>query len=517
MKLYELVQKLNEYKSTPSSLKMMASRINALAGMELEMFVPGDENYDDQEPDFDQDERVYGIDDAYAFFDDGNYNGRREVQQLRSIMQEEYAEWLLEHASDQYDEEDEEKLVREYILDNVITLDDLKEQWMEEERTSEDQEFDDAEVLEGAHELLNAMVEEALDSDPESYRENTRDEWMNDWLENADEEQTWLRSQNITHMSDIINQWDEVIWPHYVSESEANLDFIEQEITRLLGRDGYSVTTDSSLGGEGPEPGMAGIEIISPPLPVTELLSDFQKLVQWSRNNGGQTNDATGLHMNVSVPNYDRDNLDYLKLAILIGDEYVLEKFGRLNNTRYTASAIRRIRNTIRSDDGIANVEEVFRRMKAGMDQLATKLIHTGHTSKFVSINTKQGWVEFRAPGGDWLDMDIDELDATMYRYVVALDAAMDPNKFRKEYLKKLYKLFAGAKDSQDVLTYFAQYTAGTLTKEDLKHMINSIRQQRGNKPNRDIEDAQSQADIDHDAVQRALNPAFRIGRAQDA
>jgi hypothetical protein len=479
MRAYEL---LTEYRSTPTALKMMASRISALAGMELEMYISTEEGDGEFEIDLEQDESVYSMDEIYDFFYDGDHNSRQSVQRVVNEMNSDYQEWLVEQSSEKWDREDHADVVRDYILNNIMTMDDFREQWMENERTSEDQKFDDDDISDGAEKLLNDMVEEALDSDLEGHLENARDEWIQDWLENADEETEWLREQGILTMSDVPDHYSDLSWPHYTNTGEANLYDIEQEIRSIV-KNTYEVTTDSSLDGYEPEADMAGIEIISPPLQVDQLFSDFRKIIRWAQSRGAITTSSTGLHMNVSVANYSREQLDYLKLAILIGDEYILEKFGRLGNS-YTRSAIEIIKLRMADDDLVdpKDIEALLSRMKTGMDQLATKVIHSGYTDKYTSINTKHGWVEFRAPGNDWLDMNVDELEATMHRYIVALDAAMDPNKFRREYLKKLYKLFKTTDNATDPLHYFSRYVAGELTKEDLKIMVNSIRSKHGKK-----------------------------------
>jgi hypothetical protein len=49
------------------------------------------------------------------------------------------------------------------------------------------------------------------------------------------------------------------------------------------------------------------------------------------------------------------------------------------------------------------------------MKDLATKAIHSGQTDKMVtSINTKEGYIEFRSPGGDWLDENFDKIENTL-------------------------------------------------------------------------------------------------------
>jgi hypothetical protein len=106
------------------------------------------------------------------------------------------------------------------------------------------------------------------------------------------------------------------------------------------------------------------------------------------------------------------------------------------------------VKDNIRSNPGPAAA--LLTKMKANMDSLATKAIHSGTTAKYTSINTKDGYVEFRSPGGDWLGDNFDLIEPTLLRFVVALDAAIDPEKYRQEYQKKLYKLLTTKSESAD-------------------------------------------------------------------
>jgi hypothetical protein len=107
MKFTEVFEpELNEINMSPGSLEKLSGNINAIAGMEFEMIVPGASQGDEDEypePDYDSDESVGGIQDAYDFFYDGDYNGRRDVQRLRDSMQSDYQEWLSEHADDRWE------------------------------------------------------------------------------------------------------------------------------------------------------------------------------------------------------------------------------------------------------------------------------------------------------------------------------------------------------------------------------------------------------------------------------
>jgi hypothetical protein len=158
-----------------------------------------------------------------------------------------------------------------------------------------------------------------------------------------------------------------------------------------------------------------------------------------------------------------------------MGDEYVLELFGRSGNN-YAKSAISKIKTMLKRNPDIA--PQVMDKMREHMEDIATKAIHSGTTEKYTSINTKTGYIEFRSPGGDWLDSNFSKIEDTLMRFTVALSAAIDPEAYRQEYLKKLYKLLEDSqeKGGPDVLQLFANYSAGELDKAAL---IRQVRQKQ--------------------------------------
>jgi len=479
-------QDLFEINMSPTNLKKLAAQTGALAGMEFEMIVPGVEGGDDngdQEPDYDYDERVTSIEDAAQFFNDGDYNGPREIRRLREQMSDSYQEWLSEAWMENFES-----------YKNSIVFRYGKENWSE---------ADIAEILgldEAAAEALEnrgASPEDYMDA-AEKVIEDGLDPWLNDAQEDAqeeyyddDHEEDWLRSQGLNYMSNISDQY-EVSWPHWSSGGDegAGIESVADDFREAIGRkvnwsasyhggkreaNTYVVEPDGSLIPDDSDD--AGLEFVSPPLPIDDMISDLNKVKAWADQRGCYTSKAakTGLHINVSVPGFDNDKLDYVKLALLLGDEYVLNQFGRLGNS-YAASAMGIIKERIaqRPEDAAA----MLQKMKAGLGELATKVVHSGSTSKFTSINTKTGYIEFRSPGADWLDANFDKIETTLMRFVVALDAAMDPAKYRDEYLKKLYAVLK-PKDQNDTLGYFAKFAAGELPKAALKSFIRQAQLER--------------------------------------
>jgi hypothetical protein len=179
----------------------------------------------------------------------------------------------------------------------------------------------------------------------------------------------------------------------------------------------------------------------------------------------------------------DSQNIDYVKLALLLGDDYILEQFGRAGNT-YCKSGMAIIKERVVQRPEDAQV--LLEKMRNGLDAMASKLIHSGNTQKFTSINMKGGYVEFRSPGGDWLEeysSGKGKIENALLRFVVALDAAVKPDLYKQEYLKKLYAMLQ-PKGENDTIAYFAKFAAGTLPKAALKSFVRQAQLERqGKKP----------------------------------
>ena len=479
---------LFEINMSPTNLQKLAAAIpDARAGLEFEMCVPGAADADgdyDQEPDYDQDQRCRSIQDAFDFFYDGDWNSRRSCESMRDKMQEQYLEWLDEKISEEWNKRGEDFL-HDWIANNVD-----EEEW----------DNDDGDPESSREERLENFVAN-VHGDPSSdhyqaaydeYREENQESWdESDWLDEAD----------LSHMSEIEDAYS-MTWPYWTdpeSGGDVDVDEVVDSFGSAIGRgvvnagdyhsmrgtdrassnaNNYIVERDGSIE---PEDGDGGLEFVSPPLPIPEMIKDLKNVVKWATQYGCYTGDEhkTGLHMNISVPNYGMDRLDYLKLTILLGDEHVLKEFGRMGNT-FCKSAMGKVQDRVRQqpDDAKALLDK----MKEHLDAAATKAIHNGSTDKYTSINTKDNRVEFRSPGGDWLGeykADPGKLVNTMLRMVVALDAALDPDKYRQEYQTKLYKLLSANSKGDDTIKYFSEYVAGKIPKAALRSFVKQAQLER--------------------------------------
>ena len=228
---------------------------------------------------------------------------------------------------------------------------------------------------------------------------------------------------------------------------------------------GYRIEPDTSIKGAG-----IGLEFISPPLTLAETEKHLVKTVKWAQKYGCTTNESTGLHINVSVPNMQ--NLDYIKLIVLLGDKHVLEQFDRSANT-FTIQSLEKMHEylSMLDHESLKNAKrELISKYMTLSKQLANELIES--SGKYVSVRfDPSSYIEFRSPGGDWLNHDIDNILATVNRFVSVLSIACDQEAFKEDYRKKFYTMITqnSRKFSGNPIM---QYVAGLISGDTVKRQI---------------------------------------------
>lgn len=487
---------LDEVAMNPANLRRLAAETGALAGMEFEMIVPDVANPDpdegQMEPDYGADERIRNFGNIENFFLGGDgVNSRRQVEELIQEMRETYSEWLGDKQGEDWNKA-ENKVITDLV--EMKYIEELEDRALKEiEDESGEFGVGTEEFKEAYNERLAELVQEKVDEIIEergSEWDEVYEEWLDEWEGPSEEE--WMNEEGMHTMADIERTYEGMVyWPYYGSGDgggSTDISTVTAEFEEAIGknvkystryhgaqrdRNSYIIEPDSSLSPDNSDD--MGLEFVSPPMPVDQMLSDLRKVRSWAKEKGCYTNDSTGLHMNVSVPDFSRQKCDYVKLALLLGDEYVSSQFGRLGNT-YAKSAMDKIRSRVRLAP--QNIPDLLEKMRSGLSDTAMKVVHSGATDKYTSINMHDGYVEFRSPGGDWLDADLSKLENTLLRFVVALDAACDPQKYRKEYLKKLYLLFK-PQTNNDPLAVFAQYSAGYIPKDKLISALRTAQTQR--------------------------------------
>jgi len=490
--LFEAQQELFEVEMSPSNLKKLAAAIPGVkVGMEFEMVVPGVQDPDDEgyepEEDMDADESADDIADIVRFFgheDDyvGQVNDPDDLENLEDELREKYYEWQGEQILDQWKGEEGKEYFVDWVKNNVDPdevaefADTPEDLFGEKNPSKEDYE---------------KFIEDQWDTEG-SYYDEAYDMFRDEKISEDDfSENDFLRDIGIRYMSDVNDNIRMYIrWPYYTEpyygDGGEDIESVADEFSDAIGKrvysstsyhgarrapDAYSLEPDSSIEAG---PGETGLEFISPPQDVDEMLEDLRAVKDWADNRGAYTNKSTGLHINVSIPDYSLDKLDYVKLAVLLGDKYVLDQFGRLSNT-YARSSLDIIKDRAKDNE---DVDRLLKQLKTNVEGIASKILHSGRTDKYTSINTKDGYVEFRSAGGDWLNKNFNKIEDTLLRYIVALDAACDPNKYKKEYLKGLYKVLKPEQDGSQ-MSMFAKYQAGAITLSEYAKSLEEKRKER--------------------------------------
>jgi hypothetical protein len=183
------------------------------------------------------------------------------------------------------------------------------------------------------------------------------------------------------------------------------------------------------------------------------MLEEMRSLFDWSEQNFG-TNNSTGLHVTMSWHGKNPDtvkdeddefyNLDAtgpnkLKMALLLGDEYLLAEFGRLRNS-YTKS---QYNNVLKHAEGMKRGEaKSFKEF----EKILTKGIDTG---KFNSIHFKgekdriagTNLIEFRIAGGSDYQEMYDKVAKAVVRYATIMQAGYEKDAYKRDYVNAVFRL----------------------------------------------------------------------------
>lgn len=515
-------QDLIEVAMSPGELRRWADSAAAQGirvGIEYELIFPdtaGDDDDDeDYEPDYGMDQRADSIDEVIDFFQGGD-NGiaPRTAERLRRDLYEEFMDWAVESFDDNVGESE----FVDWMEENIWP--DVEDQYRDQAREELGDDADDDAITEQAVKLFREEAESQY-QDRGDWYDQAYESLMDDYRSNVDEGD-WLR-ENYRYMSDIENAWS-VDWPYYRSTGRdaGDIDWSgwADEIAGVVDMpvrvsqgyhsakrtaDSWIMEPDSSLEPSNDED--AGIELISPPLPLPEALAKFDAISAWARSRGVYTNSSTGLHMNISIP---VSEVDYVKLILFMGDQYVLDQFGRGANS-YTRSAYEKISDLVRSKrrsvrevtqsspgvySGGVDIAAAMELMKKNLIELAGRYVQGGvggskYTSAHVKDTGKGTYIEFRGPGNDWLDdrESVKTARDTMLRFARAMTIAGDPSAERREYAKKFYKLLSGYRSAETVKTgkdtryqtridtddedpfaqLFAKYSSGMISGQELK------------------------------------------------
>lgn len=448
MKISEISNKntnLDEIKMTPTAVKSRVSQLSGVTvGIEFELVVRDfseDAGPRRSTPDYDRDEYVNDSSweklrsDIRDFFR-GEYNSLNNILTELDTAYGHYQEWKKE-------------LWDDYVAENY---DDWHLEYTDDDSDIEDQ----------------------------PYRDLFEREKYDDFEETSGSIKNWLEDRGLVLMSNWIKKYN-LTWPHWLKPDTSHMrgyEEITDSFQKAVGMDvdyateyhkgdrpidSYMIEPDSSIKPDNATDDF-GLEFISPPLPLEDAIEQIKQVKSWAQAGNAYTNSTTGLHMNISLPGYSIDNLDYIKLVLFLGDEWILDQFKRSSN-EYARSSIDFINQRI--SNNVDLLPQALEKMRQGFNNLASKIIHQGYTQKTLSVSMLDNRVEFRAPGNNWLDMNLNTVINTLMHNVDVLNLALDPQKEKREYTKKLYKLLAPV--NPDAIKLFVDYQNGEINRDQLK------------------------------------------------
>lgn len=520
-------ENLTEVKMSPNELRRWAAGSDSKqvkVGFEFEMVFPdtprsdSDENAE-FEPNYDMDESVSLIEDIISFFSDGdNPISYRQANSLRQQLRDGYNEWIDEQAKDEWSREDFEDWMHNNYRDELIeefTADAARELGFDVNTGDRDEE---RKISQLAEEKYETQLDDSWDQEDEYYNEGFNE--FVDGFKNDHDEQEWLNGEGIDTMRDAASVYN-LEWPHQIQISSVDWEQAWNAWAKSLGRaiggdqvivsgsyhgiernyTNWILEYDSSISPNSSED--AGIEVISPPMPLDEALEKLEKVLNWANDNGIYTNESTGLHINISTMRY---GIDYVKMILFMGDQYILDQFGRAASS-FAKSAMQHLLSSTkiaRDRDAVSEAQEsvnnkpidiaaAMELMRKNLIELASHYVQQGVGSdKYMSAHIRhtsagQTFIEFRGPGNDYLEsssLDENIIDNTVLRLARAMVIAGEPSYERKEYGKKLYRLLTGTRFKSDdqgktttgevetddaIAQILADYAAGTETADSIK------------------------------------------------
>lgn len=220
-----------------------------------------------------------------------------------------------------------------------------------------------------------------------------------------------------------------------------------------------------------------GVEVVTPPMPLATCIDKLSKFVNWAIANKAYAHDSTGFHVGVSLPNVG-GNVDYVKLALFLQDERLLTEFDR-NSNPYCKKAAAIITNHLTSfgkdqQRQLNIINATLDTLRSGLYSIAGHSVFKRNTGKYVAINMKDSYVEFRIVGGPTYLSDIKKLQNLILRYAYAMSIAGDSTAHTREYAKKMYKFLDSTMPAGNATasTIISQYMSGKTTLEDIKQII---------------------------------------------
>lgn len=473
----ESVEDLQEVSQSPASLEAFLNSPEAEGmrfGFEAEVIMTGfDDDYDSDESEIvDED-----IGRADSLHDVSDFFGVRHSDRSYITVESDFYEWL----SDK-----EFEYTKEYIENNLT---DRAEELFSKLSAEEQEESDVEDFLDDARSQLESEAEEDFSyNDDYGFYEFCQAkgygtyydlsnaygfDWPDDRYESSPSEYDSDTGYSLYRAEEVASELEDAL--------DISVKAFANYHSGQLGAHSelWRIEPDGSLSASDPD-SEAGMEIITPDggLPLKEGIAAMQQLFAWLRTKRAYTSETatTGLHINLSIPDQYEKTIDYVKLVLFSGDEYVLQQFDRVGG--YNDESAREIRRAIEG----GNVEGALGLMRKGLSTAASTSLIASNKQRSVTVNKKAGYVEFRVVGNDYLNMG-EVVRLAVLRFARALTIAADPEAYKEEYAKKLYKVITNVSGKMfeglnpDVVKMFAetlsQLSYGPPTRETAQGIAN--------------------------------------------
>ena len=175
-----------------------------------------------------------------------------------------------------------------------------------------------------------------------------------------------------------------------------------------------------------------GVELVSPPLPITEFLKVVPKVLDFI-DKDGHTSSKTGLHVSISIQGIDlKKNLDSIKLLLFHDEELVYRHFKDREGNIHASSVKGKLKNPEYKFD------DLYKLIETG------KLDKKIRGGKMYGINfdkLEKNYLEFRYMGAADYEDKWDSIKTLVGNHAYNIKLACDPDFKRREYTIKLTRL----------------------------------------------------------------------------
>lgn len=303
------------------------------------------------------------------------------------------------------------------INHQTITIDDIDGSFNEGDYIYGNEEK--TEIIEVANDINDLEdVTRYYEVDEDELRDITQDAWVNDESE--------LMSQEF-------NDWAA---RRMYSKTGGKLQYVRNLVDQLPNALSWRVEEEATSG--------VDAEIITNVMKIPEGIKSLKRMFELiEQNENLSTNTATGLHVNIGSWNRtDWNQVDWLKFLIVYRADRALQAFGREIN-RYAVDKL----DTIISDLENKSLDQFYENISM-INQIVIRLSPKMSAVNLSKLSTR-GHIEIRAPGGKNYHLKTNEMVNQIQRAVRALEIASDPDAYKNEYIKKLYKILGAKKQQQ--------------------------------------------------------------------